>query len=110
MHLQSLDQILESYISMKEFEVNAMKAYQESMHIMKTNAIYVNKTEIYGYLAVLGVDLEGSTMLHGNCNERQRCRELNEIGDIVLPLYEDCLKANSQTKCSKVNSRTSMNL
>ncbi|XP_037028453.1 kinesin-like protein KIF18A [Bradysia coprophila] len=106
----SLDHILESYISMKEFEVNATKANQESMHIMKTNAIYVNKTEIYGYLSVLGVNFESSTMLHGACNERQHCSELNEIGDIVLPQYADCLKASSQTKCSKVNSRMSMNL
>lgn len=95
---------------MKEFEVNATKAYHESMHIMKTNAIYVNQTEVYGYLSVLGVSFERSAMLHGTCNDRQSCSELNEIGDIVLPLYADCLKTNSQTKCSKVNSRMSVNL
>lgn len=97
---------------MKEFEVNATKAHLESMHIMKLNAIYVNKTEIYGYLSVL--DVRSDMMIHEPYNELQSL-ELTEIGEIDLPLYKNCLagsssKTNSQTKCNKVDSRTSMNI
>lgn len=94
---------------MKELEVNAIKAHHESMHITKTNAIYVNKTEIYGYLAVLGVNFEcNGIMLQEACNERQ-CSEVTEIGDIILPLYKNCLsgsssRTSSRTKCNKVDS------
>ncbi len=71
---------------MKEFEVNAMKVYHESIHIMKTNGIYVNKTEIYGYLSVLGVTFDAKDSVY--YAERS---ELNEIGDIDLPLFKNYL-------------------
>lgn len=73
------------------------------MHLMKTNSIYVNKTEIYGYLSVLGVNFEGNDMLlHEVYNERQRS-EVTQITDIILPLYENCLAgSNSKTSQTKM--------
>lgn len=95
---------------MKELEVNATKAHHESMHIMKTNAVYVNKTEIYGYLSVLGEHFDGNDMILP-----EAYNEVNEIADIILPLYKNYVagsgsKTGSQTKCNRVDSRTSMNI
>lgn len=98
---------------MKEFEVIAAKAHQESIHNMKVNAVYVNKTEIYGYLSVLGENLESEDMpLVEGCNERHSA-EVNEFADIMFPLYKNYLTGSSsrntsQTKCNRTYSRTSV--
>lgn len=81
---------------MKEIEISATKAHHESMHIMRTNAIYVNKTEIYGYLSVLGYD---KNFQQTHCNGEPSL-VMNEIEEIALPLYKD--SNGKQTKCDKV--------
>lgn len=96
---------------MKEMEISSTKAHLESMHIMKSNAIYVNITEIYGYLSVLGINFRVIPSLE----DRNEHPELNEIAEIVLPLYRNCFtgsgtKSNSQTKCVRVESRTPMHM